>query len=133
MKMNLKVFPLTAVVVLFALSVTGYGHGKHDESATIKANIPLNYPLFVLAEDSQPDRDNHAGMAIESRHHFLVATAKARVAKSTMAQDEGELVVLCWLCNCFIVPPLEPFAGHLIVCNLTDCSLHPGKWCGGVV
>ncbi len=52
MKIKLKVFLPTVVMILFALSLTGYAHGKHHESDETKANTSLKNPSSISADDS---------------------------------------------------------------------------------
>jgi hypothetical protein len=85
MKKNLSVLLPAIVVMLLMLSPTGYAHGKHDESAIIKANIPLVYPPFVSAEDSQANWDNHAETAIPKSPPPPCDTCKSKSGKESDA------------------------------------------------
>jgi hypothetical protein len=137
MKKNLSVLLPAIVVVLFMLSLTGYAHGKHDGAATIKANIPLDNPLSVSAEDSQSRQGIHAETVIQNRRYHMVTSAKARETESVIPQDDGDqgITIFCYYCGCDLLVPTDFILGHLVNCGFgAGYSFHPTKpWCGGKI
>jgi hypothetical protein len=129
MKINLKVLLSVVVVMLFVLSLTGYAHGRHDESGEIRANISLENPSPVSTEDSLVSRWLEARLAEELLIHE--AGGGEYTFGAAWIQDECFGGGWCNQCGCWLRHGCDPNGnctnGHYSNCGPgLGCPLHEG-------
>lgn len=122
MKIKLKVFLPTIVMMLFALSLTGYAHGKHHEheSDGIKANISLENPSSIPVDDSLISRWLEKRLT-EMPQSLEAAGSAKYVSGAAWVQDFGG--GWCNECGCWLLHGPDPNGtperdiGHMYVCS----------------
>lgn len=134
MKIKLKVFLPTVVMMLLVLSLTGYAHGKHHESDETKATTSLENLSSASAEDSV----SHWLEARLSEESSVSKYARTTTAPIFVFDEEGSGGGgWCNRCGCWVAGDCDPNGNctiaHWMACGLQGefCSNHPLFICFG--
>jgi hypothetical protein len=125
MKMNLKIFLPAVVVMMFALSMTGNAHDRHNDSGENKAAITLENPIPAPEPYSLVSRWLEARLADELPVMEVMGGKYAFEPAWILDVEEG--CGWCDACGCWFKHGCDPNGncqnGHGQVCS------GPGAYC----